>query len=167
MWSVARVKTNQDHVAIRRLGDQGYQTFNPTYVHRVVVRRKVVERISPLFPTYLFIRLDAGQRWAAINSTYGVLKLLTRMGSDGYNEPCRIQDDFVAGLKRCCENSDALRQRAWMLKPGTTVRILNGPFTMHEGVVSWATSQRVQLLIYMLNRIVPVEVSVAELDAPS
>ena len=58
MWSVARVKTNQAHIAARNLVRQGFEIFNPTYAHQAVVRNKVVTQNLPLFPTYLFVELQ-------------------------------------------------------------------------------------------------------------
>jgi transcriptional antiterminator RfaH len=165
MWGVARIKSNQVALAICNLERQGFPTFNPTFSRRIVVRNKVVRRPEPLFPTYLFVCLAPGQRWVPINSTHGVLRLLVRRGTDGYDEPSIIQDDFIVQLRRCCEAKDALKQRAWQLKPGTTVRILNGPFTMHDGIVTWSSELRVRLLVYLLNRSVPLELSVTDIAA--
>ena len=49
---------------------------------------------------YLFIELHNGQRWAPINSTLGVSRLLTRQSSTSeYLEPCVIADSFVKQLR--------------------------------------------------------------------
>ena len=43
------------------------------------------------------------------------------------------------------------------LGPRTLVRVINGPLISHEGIVTWSNSERVRLLLSVLDRSVKVE----------
>jgi transcription antitermination factor NusG len=81
-----------------------------------------------------------------------------------YVEPAVIADSFIAGLQGCCLRHP--RTEVWRLKLGTQVRILRGPFAGFEGTIaSWSSGDRCQLVLWLLNRDVPVEVSAADITA--
>jgi transcriptional antiterminator RfaH len=161
MWTVARVYPNQDRKAVENLQRQGFETFNPIFSVRRIMRNKLVYVPEQVFVGYVFIDLRPGQVWTKVNYTLGCIKMLVRRGSDGWDHPSEIQDDFIAQLKQCCEKND---KQGWRLLPGTKVRLRTGVFAQHEAIVTWSSETRARLLIHLLNRSVPLIVSVADLD---
>jgi transcription antitermination factor NusG len=148
MWSVAQVRPNQAHIAIANLERQGFATFYPTFSVKRVLRHKIVTVPPPVFGGYLLVAIAEQQRWSPINSTYGVLRLLTRQ-ADGseYREPAVIQDSFIEQLRGCSRHVDKV---GWKLAPGTRMRILSGPFAFREALVTWSNHERVRLLLYLM-----------------
>jgi transcriptional antiterminator RfaH len=118
----------------------------------------VVQVPEPVFPCYVFIELADGQRWVPINSTFGVMRLLTRQANGSeYREPAVIADAFIAGLQRCSRHDD---KEGWRLEPGTAIRILRGPLIGRTAIVTWSSSERVRFLLNLLNRDLEIELEV-------
>jgi transcription antitermination factor NusG len=106
----------------------------------------------------MFILLEPHRRWAVVNSTYGVIRLLTRKTDKSeYLQPCTVSDDFIAGLQQCSNHGDPANHKGhngvWLLEPGTKVKLISGPLAGHEGeIIAWRDDARVQLLVTMMNR---------------
>jgi transcriptional antiterminator RfaH len=156
-WAVAQNKAGCDHIASRNLQRQNFEIFNPLLTVRRIIRNKLVHVQEQVFSGYIFILLEPSQRWTPINSTMGILRLITRKGAGFYDEPRYLPDDFVPGLQRRCRVDDDRRKEKWILAPGTLVRVINGPLISREGIVTWSNSERVKLLLSVLDRSVKVE----------
>jgi len=76
-WYVAQVYPNAEAVAERRLNRQLFATHLPRRTTRTPRRGRIVERLNPCFPGYLFVLLDlASESWKGACYTRGVLRLL-------------------------------------------------------------------------------------------
>jgi transcriptional antiterminator RfaH len=150
MWTVAQIKLNAIKVAIANLQRQHYVVFNPCFTLRKRRRNRLETVEQPLFPGYLLVELN-GHRWMPINSTLGVMRLLTRQSSASeWREPCTISDSFIAQLKQCSfKNGD---DNHWCLHPGTWVKILHGGLAGYSAIVTWSSAERCRLLLEILGR---------------
>src|SRR5579862_5442848 len=82
VWYVVQTQVNAEVKAARNLIRQGFEIYLPRYLKRRSHARKIEKVAAPLFPRYLFVRVDMEkQRWRSIQSTFGVSRLLTN-GSD-------------------------------------------------------------------------------------
>ena len=64
-WYLIQTKPQQESIAAQNLSNQGFNTFYP--------KAPINNKITPLFPRYLFIELDdKTQNWTPIRSTKGV-----------------------------------------------------------------------------------------------
>ena len=101
---------------------------------------------EPLFPGYLFIRLDKQiDNWAPIRSTRGVTKLVAFGGL-----PVAVNESLVELLKQRCEQCDLIAA----LSSGEKIVISEGPFAGLEAVFqSYDGNERVVILLNMLNKI--------------
>ena len=64
-WYLIKTKSQQEAIATQNLTNQGFDVFFP----KAVIKNKT----TPLFPSYLFIKLDdKTQNWTPIRSTKGV-----------------------------------------------------------------------------------------------
>jgi transcriptional antiterminator RfaH len=73
-WSVAQTQPCAEGRAVAHLERQGYRVFCPRYHKTVRHARKVTQILAPLFPNYLFLRLDTSRDlWRAVNGTRGVM----------------------------------------------------------------------------------------------
>jgi transcription antitermination factor NusG len=128
-----------------------YATYLPRIRHR--------GRIAPLFPTYLFVRLVAGDRWYPIAWTPHVTRLL--MAGD---RPAQLAEDVVNDLRKRERDGLVRLPRQFRLRKGQQVRIIGGSF---EGAIALYDGQssrdRERVLLELLGRKVSVELPARDL----
>ncbi len=149
-WYLVVCKPRQEAVAEQHLQRQGYTVYCPRLQSRR--RRQGVwqDRLEPLFPRYLFVRVDPGrQSLGPIRSTRGALGLV-RFGSD----PARIPAVVIDRLRALEDARTGARpdpQR--LLQPGEAVQVREGPLAGLEGIVTCDDgAQRVVLLLAFLGQ---------------
>ena len=115
--------------------------------------------LRPLFPGYVFIRVDPKtQSWRPILSTTGI-RFLVRFG-DQFGV---LPDGFVEGL-RARERDGAVRSLcdAHRYSPGESIRVAQGALEgLLATVLSVQENQRLLVLMQILNRKVQVQVPTA------
>lgn len=154
-WFVVQTQANREGKAVHHLERQGFQTYLPRYLKRRSHARKIETVPAPLFPGYLFVAIDlAAQRWRAIQSTIGVLRLVTN-GEAPAPVPTAIVD---AVRQREDDNGFVKVDRRSAFGRGDKVRVLAGAFTDSLGLVDGlADRERVAILLDLLGRKVRVE----------
>ena len=129
-WYLVHALPKGERKAVFHLGAQGFKTFLPQFRKTVRHARQLKTVAAPLFPRYLFIRLNLERdRWLSVRSTVGVSTLITCMGMPapippGVSGPFA---DFVGTLARL---DDAGRVRVLLELMGTTV-----PVSIHRSVL--------------------------------
>ena len=157
-WSVAQTKPHEEAIALRNLRRQRFEAFYPFVLlpnryHRLAVR--------PVFPGYVFVKLDDDSTWSPINSTLGVRRLLTNAVKESeYRRPARIP--FVEDLRRLRVRPTGVTEDT--LPAGTVVRIKRGPFAQHMALVHMSVEDRVHLLLQVFAREISVEFSAADIE---
>lgn len=160
-WYLVYTKPRQEEVALLNLQRQGYTAYLPRVRQPRRRQGRRIVAVEPLFPRYLFIRLDTHtDNWGPIRSTFGVASLV-RFG----REPAQVPDDLVAYLKTR-EGAEGLHEWAETeLVPGDRVRVADGAFGGYEGILLARTSrERVVVLLDILGRQVRAQVSAAQLE---
>lgn len=151
-WYALKVRTRGESLVSTILQRKDYAIFLPTYKES----RKYSDRIktidAPLFPGYLFCRLDAAHR-LPILTTPGVDYIL---GNNGEPEPLPEQE--IEAILRVVRSGGAARP--WpFLKTGSRVRVELGAFTGVEGILlTERGTDRLVLSITLLQRSVSVEI---------
>ena len=157
-WFVVQTQVNAEAKAARNLLQQGFDIYLPRYLKRRSHARKIERIAAPLFPRYMFVRIDiAAQRWRSIQSTFGVSHLLFNG-----DEPAAVRNEIVERLKER-EGSDGLIQldRRDAFAVGDKVRVLAGAFTDSLGLFEGlADRDRVAILLDFLGRKVRVSINV-------
>lgn len=148
-WFPVQLRPNMSVVAARNLERQGFDTFRPTRLETRRVRGRHKTEARPLFPGYIFVRLDPNAPNAqSINGTRGVIRLVA--GPNGHSRP--LATDFMAELFLRCDQSGVL-QPDQSLQQGDKVKILNGPFA---GILSQiekvGAQERLCLLLNVMGR---------------
>jgi transcriptional antiterminator RfaH len=155
-WYLVHTKPRQEACALQNLNQQGYDCYLPLLPSEKLLKGQVSKTTEPLFPRYLFIRLDtshSAKSWSPIRSTPGVSKLV----SFG-NQPARVADELVE-LIRARESSGDIEEKR-LFKPGETIRVMDGPFAGVEGIFQALDgTQRVMILIELMSK--PVRMAVA------
>ena len=159
-WYLLHTKPRQEKSALDNLQRQGYECYLPM-LSAERLRQRVLSVIDePLFPRYLFIRLDtclSAKGWGPIRSTKGVSRLV----SFG-NEPAKI-DDRLVHLLLSQENARRTELRRLFTK-GERVMIVDGAFAGLEAIFQMADGEgRVMLLIELISKLVQLRVAPASL----
>jgi transcriptional antiterminator RfaH len=143
-WAVVQAEAQREHAARLLLMRLGFETYMP--------RIKVRNRISLLFPTYVFVRVV--DRWYPILWTAHVVRLL--MAGD---KPAQLKDEIMASIrKREVAGFVKLPLPNRQLKPGQKVRVIAGSFNGQIGLYQGQTSRdRERVLLELLGQAVPVE----------
>ncbi len=158
-WYVAQTQVHSEERARVNLERQGFHTYLPRYRReRCHARRREVVR-APLFPGYIFVRLDLSDSpWRSINGTFGVNHLICRG-----EQPTAVQEDIIEQIA-ARENDEGLivlQPRAF--RKGDSLRVVSGALTDCLGLFEkMADRDRVILLLDLLGRKVRVQ---APLDA--
>lgn len=136
-WFLAQLKPNGLERATANLTRQGIESFMPVRLVNVRHGRRSVMTKKPLFGGYLFLSVDPSNPcWRAINSTYGISKLV----SFGKNDPSPLPTEFIDGLKARCSDDGALIPHD-DLKVGEKVRAISGPFAEYIATIETIPSQ--------------------------
>jgi transcriptional antiterminator RfaH len=156
VWYVVQTQINAETKAARNLVRQGFEIYLPRYLKRRSHARKIEKVAAPLFPRYMFVRIDmATQRWRSIQSTFGVSRLVCN-GSD----PTPIAQQVLNSLKACEDESGYVKldQRP-KFALGEKVRVLAGVFAENLGLFDGlADRDRVAILLDLLGRKVRVSI---------
>lgn len=159
-WYLIHTKPTREAVAEANLRRQGYEVYYPQLLRPTRARGQWVDRISSLFPRYLFLRLSVGhQAIAPVRSTVGVASIVRFGGEytvvpDATVENLRMRADPETGLH-------SLHGRS-VFESGSNVRIVAGVFDGLEGVFQRESGdERVVLLLGLLGRDTLVQVPAA------
>ncbi len=157
-WFAVQTRPNCAAIALRNLGRQSFATFAPT----IGVTRRVRDAFrtvqAPLFPGYVFVAAGAdGARWRAINSTYGVSRIVSFCGA-----PAALPVDFIGALMARCDGDGRIlpEPEGPCFEVGECVRITTGPLAELVGeVVKLSSERRIVLLLDLLGGKTRVTVS--------
>jgi transcriptional antiterminator RfaH len=154
-WFALQVRAKHEKIVAAHLSGRDYEWFLPLYMRRRAWsdRIKVVE--APLFPGYIFCRLDLQNR-LPILTTPGVIRIV------GYNRsPVSIEVSEISAIQTLV--ASGLPDQPWpFIAAGDKVRITRGPLRGVEGIlIAFKGSHRLILSVTLLQRSVAVEVDSA------
>ena len=164
-WHLLMTKPNEDKRAEENLLNQGYELFRPVLRQFAVRKGKQVVVIKPLFPRYLFIRLDdALSDWGTIRSTRGVAGLVR------FTElPAKVPDSLIALIKsQCIEGNviDTTHEKPFVYNKGDEIEITEGGFRGIKAIIKEQIAQdRVLLLLNLLGKEQEIEVSLNQVKS--
>jgi transcriptional antiterminator RfaH len=163
-WYLVHTKPSREAVAQENLQRQGFEVCFPRLKHFVRWGGRSRERVTALFPRYLFLRLDEGrQSLGPVHSTLGV-SAVVRFGyqytivPDAVVGELQSRADPLSGLHRLADAS--------MLVRGAKVRISAGAFDGLEGIFQHAAGdERVVVLLSLLGHHTRVHVAARYVQA--
>ena len=148
-WIVVQTKPNQEILAQVNLQRQGYKVYCPMMKKRVAHARKIKKVLRPLFPGYLFLKLDRDSSWRPILSTIGVCTPV-QFG----DVPAHLDEGIINSLKeREIDGCFPQDLQETLYEENTQVRIIGGPF--HDfiaRVLDCNAKDRLVLLFNFMNR---------------
>ena len=144
-WAVVQTETQREHAVRLLLMRASYETYLP--------RIKVRNRITPLFPSYLFVRL-AQRQFYPVMWTPHVTRLL--MAGD---RPAQLPEDVVNQIRKR-EHNGIVKLPTRQFRKGQKVRIIGGSFKGHIGLYEGMSGKdRQRILLELLGQSVPIELS--------
>ncbi len=151
-WFALMVRTGREKTATLLLENAGYECFLPVskYTRRWSDRMKEIE--VPLFPGYLFCRMDPYNRLPVL-MTPGVIQIV---GAGKTLIP--VGEGEIAAIQRVVKNG--LSTMPWpYLQVGNVARIEEGPLRGMTGIIVRIKSgMKLVLSVSLLQRSVAVEV---------
>lgn len=157
-WYLVHTKPRQEALALANLTRQGFECYMPLLKLEKIRQRKTTMVAEPMFPRYLFIRLDtsgSGPSWSPIRSTLGVNQLV-RFGG----QPAKVDAQLI-DLLRSRELSATSRA---LFTSGERVVVADGPFAGIEAIYQTADAEsRSIILLNILSKPVPMRIDTASL----
>jgi transcriptional antiterminator RfaH len=144
-WIVARTEPSREQTARRFLELAKFSVYAPYIREWHAKGGRRVERLKPLFPSYIFVAFQDGRWWDARWCT-GVVAVIMNGGA-----PAQLSDLIVDEI-RGRERGGAIElPKRLGLKLGDQVKILRGPFTGLPGLYQGQRPhERVLVLLALL-----------------
>jgi len=160
-WYAVYTQPSRENMAAMNLVRQGFEVYWPRYLRKVRHARRIQERLSSLFPRYLFVAFDhKTPKWRAIRSTRGVVDLV-RNGLD----PVPVSKELITGIRAREDDSGCvLLGRQLSLKKGQRFKLRDPAFAGQELIFDCQKdSDRVVALLSLMGREFSVEVAVSQI----
>ena len=155
LWYVIHTKPGDENRVGTNLQNQEIEAFLPLLETYQYCNGRMIPKIKPLFPNYIFAKLDLELHYYKVKWTRGVNKIL---GSG--NEPVPISAKVIQTIKEW-SGKDNLVKLEDELKDGDMVQVNSGPFKSLRGVFQKVMSSkgRVRILLSLIGVDVPVQIS--------
>lgn len=154
LWYVIQTKPQNEFRVEANLLHQGIDTFLPLCETYRYYRGRMVKKISPFFPSYLFAKFNLRFDYHRVKYTRGVRKVLGLGGA-----PLPISERVVEEIKNRVGEDNLIRwEEEW--QEGDLVEVISGPFQGLRGIFQRRMSAkgRVKILLSLLGVDVPVQI---------
>ena len=153
-WYVVQTKPAKEYSVETNLVKQEIEVFLPKYESFQHVGPISILKIKPLFPNYLFARLDLGTHYYKVKWTRGVSKILGNA-----TNPVPVSENVIHTIK-CRMGADNLVKLEDNLSEGDLICVTSGPFKDLTGIFAKRMSDRgrVRVLLNMIGVDVPVQI---------
>lgn len=160
----------RDYRSGLNLRRDGYELWLPERIERYQIRRTFATRRHPLFPGYVFIRLDlAHDEVRSLENVEGVDRLLRHEQVSPQEIERRI-----AGIEEVCLAEPGLfdvgkvgRVNWGKVKKDSPLRVLDGPFASFPALYSASDEDRIKAMIDIFGRLTPVWLDKAQVELVS
>lgn len=159
-WYTVYSKPQKEELAHYYLAQKGLEVFLPKLL--LPNDRAARRRLVPLFPNYLFARINAqSEEYGYVAWSPGVKKIVSFNGV-----PAPIESSVVKFLMKQTGDGGFIPAKS-NLKVGQEVRINGGPFDSLVGIIQAPPNAkgRVRVLINILNQQTRVEIPTRYVDA--
>ena len=137
-WYVVQVLSQKEGYAAEHLERQGFRTFFPRFYRNRSHARKTETVLAPLFPGYIFVKFDIEMdRWLAVNSTRGVVRLVGPRPSEPQPVPAIVIENL---MDRC--RAGVLTKIPDHIRAGDCVQINAGPLAGQVATIESLNDQR-------------------------
>ena len=152
-WYALRIRSNQEKMVSSILRNKEIEEFLPLYssIRRWSDRVKKID--LPLFPGYLFCRLNLRETYLPVLTTPGVVSI-----AGAGNQPVPVSDEEIESVRTVIRSG--LAAMPWPgLTVGSRVLIEHGPLTGLEGIAINVEDQcRLVVSVQLLQRSLAVQI---------
>ncbi len=157
-WLAAYTRSRYEHEVARQFSQKNLENLLPTYERLSRWSDRIKRTRMPLFPGYVFVRIDESDR-VPVLQTLGVVHLVSVAG-----EPAILSDEEVDRLRACLQADDV--EPHPYLRVGTRVRVKHGPFAGWEGtLVDKQNSRRLVVTIEQIQQSIAINLHTADVEA--
>jgi transcriptional antiterminator RfaH len=162
-WYVVNTKPNHERQAEQNLRRMGVECFLPLLQEEKNVRRQIRTVISPLFPGYLFVRINLSEHYRTVVYARGVRKMV-EFGSI----PVDVDTAIINEIRFRVNSEGHLLKKSDEMSSGQLVRIKDGPLAGLEAIFMQEMSgrQRAMVLLQALTLQARVVLDISQI-APS
>lgn len=131
-WYVVCTKPNQEKQAELNIGRVGVGCFLPLLQEQKIIRRKPKTIVTPLFPGYLFVRINVSEHYRTVIYTRGVQRMV-EFGSG----PVEVDASVIDAIRSKMTDSKVYvleKSNELKLNTGQLVQIKDGPLVGLEAV---------------------------------
>lgn len=157
-WYLIHTKPRQEALALTNLSRQGFERYMPMLRLQKIRQRKTALVAEPMFPRYLFIRLDtsgSGQSWSPIRSTLGVNQLV-RFGG----QSAKVDGQLIDQIRSREQGTHAQP----LFSAGDNVTVTDGPCAGLEAIYqNTDADSRSMILLNILSKPVSMRIDTASL----
>ena len=153
-WYLIQFKRNSHRLAELHLNQQGFKTFLPLQDITSKVRSKFLTRKKPLFPGYMFVRIELNNApWQKIKSTRGVSRIFCQNGI-----PKLVPSEVIFSLMSRCDSLGNLLPPE-TLERGDPVVIVSGALANFVATVETIDiNNRIWVLLDVMGQLTRVNV---------
>ncbi|WP_158791830.1 UpxY family transcription antiterminator [Granulicella sp. L60] len=157
-WYAVYTYPRHEKVVTQQLESKSVEAFLPTFVTESRWKDRRVRIQTPVFPGYVFARIDLRER-SKVFTIPGVIRMLSFNGT-----PAPIEDSEIEAVRLCVERGITL-ESCLSLEVGDRVRVRSGVLQGLEGLVSRCKNDRRLIVpISLINQSVAIEIDVRLLE---
>jgi len=158
-WFVIHTKPRDEYRVKNHFEGMEIETLLPLCENFQYSHGRMCQVINPLFPNYLFARLDLERHYYKVKWTRGVNRILG-VG----NDPTPVSERVIQMLRDRMGDDDTVKLLE-NLQEGDLVQITSGPLKDLIGVFQRRSSsgERVRILLNLIGAEVPVQISRGQL----
>lgn len=151
-WFALQVRPGRESYIVNLLESKGLTVFCPMFTSQVPTARGARKKTAALFPGYLFCRINMNNRMPVLGTTW----VGSIVGTG--RTPIPVPESEITALRTLVTNAPEILPHEF-LDVGQKVRVLSGPLTGLEGIVSdLKNPRRVVVSITLLQRSVAAEI---------
>ncbi len=133
----------------------------PTERELKIVKNKKVVREKVLYSGYLYFE-------SQVNLTEEDLKYISGMnglmGMMGERIPVKLRETDVIRVIKDDELDEYNKTIKYQFNVGESIKIVDGPFTTFEGIISAINGEKVSLEVRIFGRVTPVELTLRQIE---
>lgn len=158
-WFCAQTHPRQEYHAVYELQSSGYHPLLLLFIDYGRHERQYETMIRPLFPGYLFLPLDLSLGgWVDARYCRGVKRLMARGDGSPIPLPTGVVEELqTRGRDDGVIDDKVIVERLPPIPTGSSLRVLEGPFTSFTGICQLDDGGRVTALLSLFGREVPAE----------
>ena len=148
-WYVVSTKPNREKQTEMNIERLGVGCFLPLLQEQRIIRRKRRTTVMPLFPGYLFVRINISEHYRAVSYARGVRRIV-EFGSG----PVEIDASTIEAIRSKMVHSNIVRlEKATEFHAGHLIQIKDGPLMGLEAVFmrEMPGHQRAMVLLHTLS----------------